>query len=503
MTAIKKSSTGFTLKAGHREILMTSSLTREELEQWPAYPQGYPLRELFICETLDSINLILSEGIKVAAVDLDNLIDFCQVLASCYKEITKIDENIVIYGVLKEGKTKDKVDAAVSKALQKSETSQDLLLQKVKLKRPSVYNESIMFLLYSFLSLERVNREVGELNRRKKEQKAKESELEKRERVLEKKEEKRGSFRRSGHLADLMLRYDYPPNKKPALFSVLKSTTLQDIEIAGVECSEVVEGIKLTPSETKMIDCLCKLLDEKSQKYEPGEPNYYTGNLNPDVAIYGFQSPKLSFSLYEITKEYKGGDNPSGKDIANVRQVLTELNNRKFCIKYTETTKGTKNEWIKKEYEKFTSIIDLDLATLSYGVGSVERYKESKTVVVLHPVFKRQIDSKFITSPSDLLRRTILAYGSHNVSEITLKLRDVLLRAASGKHYTYEIKLDKLYWQLAEKWMQASRKSMVEKYTVKAFQTMIALGLLESYKIEPSKTTGEPKVICVINKNFE
>jgi hypothetical protein len=76
MTAIKKSSTGFTLKAGHREILMTSSLTREELEQWPAYPQGYPLRELFICETLDSINLILSEGIKVAAVDLECVLEF-------------------------------------------------------------------------------------------------------------------------------------------------------------------------------------------------------------------------------------------------------------------------------------------------------------------------------------------------------------------------------------------------------------------------------------------
>ncbi len=320
--------------------------------------------------------------------------------------------------------------------------------------------------------------------------------------------EKKGKFRRSGHLTDQILKYNYPKDRQPSLFDNLQSETLKDIEVAGVEVAQIVEGIKLSPSETKIIDCLCKLLHENSQSLEPKKEGYYTGNLNPELVEYGggenTPAPKLAFTLYELTKEYIGIDKKvGGKDIENVKQILTELNNRKFLIKYTETTKGKKGEWLKKEYQVFRRLIDIDTATLSYGVGDVEHYKKTETVILLNPIFRRQIDSKFIFYPNDINKRTIIAYGSPNVSDITLRLRDYLMKEHALKHFTPDIKLDRLYYLLAEKWMRESRKKKVREYTEKALETMITLGILESFIIEPAKTTGEPKIVFTLNKDWE
>jgi len=81
--------------------------------------------------------------------------------------------------------------------------------------------------------------------------------------------EKKGSYKRSGHYVDQVLKYNYPKNKQPSLFDKLNSETLKDIDNAGVEIEELVEGIKLTPSETKVIDCLLKLLHDNSQNLDP------------------------------------------------------------------------------------------------------------------------------------------------------------------------------------------------------------------------------------------
>lgn len=318
--------------------------------------------------------------------------------------------------------------------------------------------------------------------------------------------DKKGKFRRSGHLTDQILKYNYPKDRQPSLFDILQSETLKDIEVAGVEVTQIVEGIKLSPSETKVIDCLCKLLHEKSQTSDAKKEGYYTGNLSPELVEYGGDkntpAPKLAFTLYELTKEYKGGEYVAGKDIENVKQILTELNSKQFLIRYTENTKGKKGEWIKKEYEAFRRLIDVDRATLSYGVGDVEQYKKTETVILLNPIFRRQIDSKFILYPNDINKRTIIAYGSHNVSDITLRLRDYLLRLHSSPKMSREITLDRLYYLVAEKWMRESRKKKVKEYTEKALETVKAMGLLLSYEIKTA-STGEPKIVFTLNKDWE
>lgn len=316
---------------------------------------------------------------------------------------------------------------------------------------------------------------------------------------------KKGKFKRSGHLTDQMLKYNYPKDKQPSLFDILQTETLKDLEVAGVERAEIVEGIKLSPSETKIIDSLCKLLHEKSQTLDAKKNNYYTGNLPFEITEYGLEStqaPKLAFTLYELTQEYKGEDTISGKDLENVRTVLTKLDNRKFLIKYTETTKGKAGAWIKKEYEAYRKLIFVDKATLSYGVGDIESYKKTETIVLLNPIFRRQIDSKFILYPNDIQKRTAIAYGNDKVSSIALNLRDYLIREHGSKRYTPEIGLDRLYYILAEQWMKESRKKKVKEFTDKAIETVKALGLLIDYEIKPG-ATGEQKIVFTLNKEWD
>jgi len=319
-------------------------------------------------------------------------------------------------------------------------------------------------------------------------------------------------FKRSGHLTDQILKYTYPKDKSPqlSLFDTLQDGTKKDIEAAGApEVTEIVEGIKLSPSETKLIDSLCKLLHEKSQNLEPKKESYYSGNVGSELVGYGGAqggkalAPKLAFTLYEITKEYKGEEAISGKDVENVKQVLIGLDTRKFLLSYVETTWKKDGSRIEKKIEDFRKLIHiLKLTQTEYNRADVELSKKEETVILLNPIFRRQIDSKFILYPSDITRRTIIAYGSHIVSDITFRLRDYLMRELSSKRYTPEIKLDRLYYMLAEKWMKESRKKKVKEFTDKALETVKALGLLISYEIIPG-ASGEPKIVFKLNKDWE
>ena len=321
----------------------------------------------------------------------------------------------------------------------------------------------------------------------------------------------KGKFKRAGHLTDQMLKYNYPPNDKGSqlnIFDSLQEGTKNKIaEVAGVEVTEIVEGIKLSPSETKIIDCLCKLLHDTSQNLDKKKEDYYAGNIGYELVEYGGDkstpAPKLGFTLYELTREYKGGEYVSGKDIENVKQILTELDNKRFLLSYVETTKKKDGGRIERKIQDFRKLLHiLQISQTEYSKENIELSKQEETVILLNPIFRRQIDSKFILYPNDINRRTIIAYGSHNLSEVAIKLRDYLMRELSSKRYEPEISQDKLYYMLAEKWMKESRKKKVKEYTDKALDTVKALGLLISYEIKTA-STGEPKVVFKLNKGWE
>jgi hypothetical protein len=325
-----------------------------------------------------------------------------------------------------------------------------------------------------------------------------------------KNKEKKGKFKKAGHLVDQTLKYSYPRDKSnqlPLFDSITKEDTKNLIRDSGVEVSELVEGINLSPSESKVIDSLCKLLHENSQITEPTKEDYYSGNIGYELVPFGGElntpAPKLGFTLYELTKEYKGEDYVSGKDIENVKQILTNLDNKKFLLSYVETTKIKGGGRIERKIEDFRKLIHiLKISETEYNKENIELTKREDIIILLNPIFRRQIDSKFILYPNDINRRTIIAYGSHNISEVTIRLREYLTRELGNKHYKPEIGLDRLYYLLAEKWMKESRKKKVKEYTEKAIETVKALGLLISYE-EKKNYLGEPKIVFTLNKNWE
>jgi len=179
------------------------------------------------------------------------------------------------------------------------------------------------------------------------------------------------------------------------------------------------------------------------------------------------------------------------------------LDSKNFLLSYIETIRKPDGGRIENKIEAFEKLIKiLKLTKTEYTTEDIELSKQEDTVIALHPIFRRQIDSKFILYPSDINRRTFIAYGSHMLSDIALRLRDYLMRELSSKHYTPEIMLDRLYWLLAEKWMKESRKKKVKEFTNKAIETVLNLGLLKSYEIVTG-ATGELKVVFTLNKEWE
>lgn len=315
-----------------------------------------------------------------------------------------------------------------------------------------------------------------------------------------------GTYRKAGHLADQQLKYNYP--KQPTLFEPISDEAKKDIEDAGISVVTVIEGINLEASETKLIDAICKLLHEKSQNSTNStKENYYTGNGVPRLMKYiddeTTHAPQLHFSLYEIAKAYNCGKAVSGKGMENVNALLEQLAKKQFLMRYTETRTNKAGEWVKKAYEGFRTLIKFDTATISTGKGEVQLTKQVEKVIILHPIFRSQIGTKFLLYPNDIGRRTVSAYGSHNVSQATLRLRDYLIRELSSKHYNPQICVDKLYYLLNERLMKERKKKKVQSQMQKALEVVTKIGLLESYIIEPSKGTGEPKIIFTLNKKFE
>jgi len=313
-----------------------------------------------------------------------------------------------------------------------------------------------------------------------------------------------GKFKRSGHLTDQILKYH--PKKQLTLWDSLTTSTKQKIQADSVEVKSIVDGIRLSPSEQKVIDSLTKLLHEKSQNKNPEDSTYYTGNAGAELVQYGdteTQAPKIAFTIYELTKEYKGGDYVAGKDIENVKKILQELDSRRYLIKYIETTHQKGGGRTERTIETYSSLLQvIELTETEYSGTDIELSKTEETVIVLNPIFRRQIDSKYLLLPNDINQRTIEAYGSHNISEITLRLRDYLVREHSSRRFTPEISIEKLYYTLSDKWMKESRKKKVREYTEKALQVCKDIGILKSYKIETG-AKGEKKIVFTLDKDWK
>lgn len=318
-------------------------------------------------------------------------------------------------------------------------------------------------------------------------------------------EKKPGTHRAAGHLFDQMLK-PATPIIQGKLFGELDESIKAKIENHGIEVKHVVQGVQLSATERKVVGCLIKILHHRSSE------NNYLGNSDgkvvTDIIIkHGDKkiteeqlSPELIFTLYELAKEYNGGKAPSGKEIDNIKEVLRGLDSRNFLFSYTETIDSGKTKTVRKveDYKKLIHIIKLSETTFE---DDIETSNREETIIQLNPIFRNQIDTKFIEIPDDLNKRLQIAARGSKISEVTSRLVDYLLRGTSTKGGKNEIYLETLYNTLAAKWMQESRKKKVRTETDKAVEICKRLGLLKEWT-EVQGKNGELKAVFSVNRDW-
>jgi len=326
-------------------------------------------------------------------------------------------------------------------------------------------------------------------------------------RITEAENRKKAKFKKPGHLVDQILKVAPRESTTLDLFSELSEETRTELQKEKVEISrELFSGINLTASEMKIQDTFSILLSQQSQTEDPEKPNYYTGAKPETVPSFlggkGAIAPSIEFSLYTIAKEFKGGKTPTGKDLENVKKILQELEKKKFLIKHTEIYSKRGGGKTTIEREGYRALFHLDKVTLTEQDKNGKQTNKAETmVVVLSPLYRQQIESKFILQPLDIIQQLTLAHGNPNIPLATYNLKEYLFRELSSKHYECKITARKLYETLEPKLMQVPRLKEAKENTNRAIKTLISLGLLERYETGTSKV-GKAMFTFYLNKNY-
>jgi len=323
-------------------------------------------------------------------------------------------------------------------------------------------------------------------------------------------------YLQSGHLVDQKLKYK-TPKKQPSLFDVLLPTTKQVIEDSKIEVS--VEGIKLTYSENKLINAFSLLLHEKSQKNDDQSDSFYSGNGTFEMVSYGQPdktaiAPVLKFRPSELYKSFMGGEKCSGSDIKHIISTLKQLESKKFLINYDRVKKvreGNKTKTLTDRIEDFQSLFKV----VSFIPDLTEEEKKSiegtnsaresrgEVIVLLNPIFKDQIDTKFIEFPIDTARRLVIAAGGHsNVTASMDRLMEYMLREISAKRYYAEMNEDTLPYMLGlEKYVKQNRKKLLQDRIEKDIQAVINMGIILKVEKKPN-ACGTEKWGFHLNKDY-
>jgi len=230
--------------------------------------------------------------------------------------------------------------------------------------------------------------------------------------------------------------------------------------------------------------------------------------------------PVISFTLYEVTKEFYGGDTyPSGKNIKDVTQLILNLADdpdKKALIKYKRKFHIEGKKYREIFIEQYVSLLQISTAGYTDFLDGKKIDERREVVVNLHPVFIDQIEDKYIELPLNITKRMIEANGGPNISEITTKLIAELARALSNRkklekdnnsNPVYKIGKNRLYWKVAPNYMnkktgRAKRPKLIEEYLTKAIETAIGIGILLEHSVTTG-ATGELLLQFTLSPNWE
>ncbi|MDX2189804.1 MAG: hypothetical protein SFY32_08060 [Bacteroidota bacterium] len=322
---------------------------------------------------------------------------------------------------------------------------------------------------------------------------------------------KKPKFKQSGHYIDQKLKHTYDIDVKQ---HVPISDRINPELKKKLPDKIMVEGIRISQAEDKLMNAVLKILNDKSS----GD---FHGNMPAIKSLYGNESrdfPVVRFTPGELYREYAGGDY-SGREIEIVKETLERLQSRNFLIVYErhrEVKMGMRNEMLIDRVEEYQPLIKV--ITFFEGLTKEEHEKVSKgdknmrdkkaeIIIKLNPIFVDQIDSKFIEYPTDINRITsIAAQGASKVTESIIALRDYLLRSISanknkGINIT-SINADKLPYILGlEKYIKEGRRSLINLRIKQALDASLNMGLIHKFEYSIG-AENQKKVDFYLNLEF-
>ena len=322
---------------------------------------------------------------------------------------------------------------------------------------------------------------------------------------------KKPLFKKSGHLVYEILNTVSQKSNPLDLFSELSEDTKMELQGEGVEITrELFSGINLTASEMKIQDVFSILLYQQSQTEDPKKPGYYTGVKSLQTSSYlggkGTIAPGIELSYFSIAKEFTGKKNPSGVELKNVKKILDELGKKKFLMRHTET-RTNKKTGAKATIDRtgYRTLFDIDEATFTLEDKDGNQTAKGKTfIVVLNPIYREQIEGRFILQPLDIIKQLTLAHGSPNIPLATQRLKEYLFQIIAQKPLGYpehKIGARKLFEKLEPKLMQVPRIAKVKENTTKALETLLKMEILDKYELGKNKI-GDDMYTFYINKNY-
>lgn len=305
--------------------------------------------------------------------------------------------------------------------------------------------------------------------------------------------------------------------KKESSFDPLLPATIEKIK--SKNSTVTAYGIKLTPSEDKLMNALLKLLYEKSENKDTKSDQYYAGNEESKLVPFGdkiLRSAVLRIRPAELIKEYLGKDDYSGKEIEIVNSVLAGLSEKKFLIQSDESRKvETKNgiETRTNRTEGYQALINIDSffedmsdkeVTILNSGDKAFRKKREDLKIALHPILTDQISSKYIEYPTDIDKRTEIASGGiRKVTKSIIDLRDYMMREINQDRYNPVINESTLIEQLrlTDLVKQGHSKRAMLRIN-EAIEANIKLGLILERKKATGKE-GQVKYVFKLNPDFE
>lgn len=254
-------------------------------------------------------------------------------------------------------------------------------------------------------------------------------------------------------------------------------------------------GIKLTPSEDRIIHALMNLLRKKQVEDQ-------SSDLIIESMSYGDQNAQkcnlviITCTEKEILNEIHGQKKHCGTEIKRLRNTLVQLAEKKFLIEYTKifTSKNNKKE---------ASIINENRNLIKIH-STIPAGKIKKTLtyqIVLHPILTDQIDKKYVCFSECIHQRTIAA-SERVVADSTIRLRDYLLSEISAGRYNVQINQENLILRLhLEKYLSTRNKNKALHQISKSIEVCIKLRLVSKVE-ETIGAKGQKKYVFKLQNPY-